>query len=121
AVRLAKAPAPVDGVAPRVVLTTFTRNLASELEAQVSTLDGSVPRAGQLGNPGLYVAGVDQLALEVLRSATSEELTQATTRLLGRPEERISTRNVRSDWDRALETATKDMPERARNRVFHEG
>jgi hypothetical protein len=62
AVRLAKAPVPVDGLPPRVVLTTFTRNLASELEAQVSTFDSSVPRAGQLGNPGLYVAGVDQLA-----------------------------------------------------------
>ena len=120
AVRLAKAPAPVDGVAPRVVLTTFTRNLASELEAQVSTLDGSVPRAGQLGNPGLYVAGVDQLALEVLRSATSEELTQATTRLLGRPHVSIRNRSEPSDWDRALETASEDLPERARNRVFLE-
>ena len=120
AVRLAKAPTPVDGVAPRVVLTTFTRNLASELEAQVSTLDSSVPRAGQLGKPGLYVAGVDQLAFEVLRSATSEELSQATARLLGRPHVSIGNRSEPSDWDRALETATDDLPERARNRVFLE-
>lgn len=120
AVRLAKAPAPVDGVPPRVVLTTFTRNLASELEAQVSTLDNAVPRAGQLGNPGLYVAGVDQLAYEVLHSATSEELSQATTRLLGRPHMNIRNRSEPSDWDRALETAKDDLPERARNRVFLE-
>lgn len=120
AVRLAKAPAPADGVPPRVVLTTFTRNLASELESQVSTLDNAVPRAGQLGNPGLYVAGVDQLAYEVLRSATSEELSQATNRLLGRPHMNIKNRSDPSDWDRALETAKDALPERARNRVFLE-
>jgi len=120
AVRLAKAAAPVDGVAPRVVLTTFTRNLASELEAQVSTLDSSVPRAGQLGKPRLYVAGVDQLAFEVLRSATSDELSQATVRLLGRPHMNIRNRSEPSDWDRALEAASEDLPERARNRVFLE-
>lgn len=118
AVRLAKATVPVDGLPPRVVLTTFTRNLASELDDQVSTLDSSVPRAGQLGNPGLYVAGVDQLAFEVLRGATSDELTQATTTLLGRPHLGIKNRGDDSDWDRALETASDDLPERARNRVF---
>src|SRR5699024_3727434 len=110
AVRLAKAPVPVDGLPPRVVLTTFTRNLASELDAQVSTLDSSVPRAGQLGNPGLYVAGVDQLAFEVLRGATSDELTQATTTLLGRPHLSIKNRCHDSDWDRALEAASDDLP-----------
>src|SRR5699024_9810511 len=111
AVRLAKAAAAVDGVASRVVLTTFTRNLASELEAQVSTLDSSVPRAGQLGKPGLYVAGVDQLAFELLRGATSEELSQATNRLLGRPHMSIRNRSEPSDWDRALEAASEDLPE----------
>lgn len=118
AVRLAKAPVPADGLPARVVLTTFTRNLASELDAQVSTLDSSVPRAGQLGNPGLYVAGVDQLAFEVLRGATSDELTQATTTLLGRPHLGIKNRGDDSDWDRALETASDDLPERAHSRVF---
>src|SRR5699024_7543007 len=120
AVRLAKSPIPVDGLPPRVVLTTFTRNLASELEAQVSTLDSSVPRAGQLGNPGLYVAGVDQLAYEVLKGATSEELSQATSMLLGRPHLGIKNRSEDSDWDRALEAASDDLPERAHNRVFLE-
>src|SRR5699024_6022411 len=120
AVRLAKSPIPVDGLPPRVVLTTFTRNLASELEAQVSTLDSSVPRAGQLGNPGLYVAGVDQLAYEVLKGATSEELSQATSTLLGRPHLSIRNRSEPSDWDRALEAVSDDLPERARNRVFLE-
>lgn len=120
AVRLAKTPAPDDGIPPRVVLTTFTRNLASELESQVSTLDSSVPRAGKLGNPGLYVSGVDQLAYEVLSSATSEELAQATTHLLGRTHIAINNRSNASDWDRALEAASAELPERARNRVFLE-
>src|SRR5699024_6582153 len=98
AVRLAKAPAPTDGIEPRVVLTTFTRNLASELDAQISTLDKNVPRAGKLGNPGLYVAGVDQLAFEVLRGTTSDELLRATTELLGRPHLNITNRSGDSDW-----------------------
>lgn len=120
AVRLAKAPAPTDGIAPRVVLTTFTRNLASELDAQISTLDKNVPRAGKLGNPGLYVAGVDQLAYEVLRGATSDELLSATTALLGRPHLNITNRSGDKDWERALEFAPNDLPERARSRVFLE-
>src|SRR5699024_11723253 len=96
----------------------FTLTAASERDAQVSTVDSSAPRAGRLGNPGLYVAGVDQLTFEVLRGATSDELTQATTTLLGRPHLGIKNRGDDSDWDRALETASDDLPERARSRVF---
>ena len=118
AVRLAKAEALIDDVAPRVVLTTFTRNLASELEAQVSTLDSSAPRAGKLGNAGLYVAGVDQLVSEVLRGASSDELLLATTTLLGRAHHNVSNRGEDADWDRALQSAPADLPERARSRVF---
>lgn len=118
AVRLAKGTAPVDGPAPRVVLTTFTRNLASELEAQVSTLDSSVPRARKLGNGGLYVAGVDQLVAEVLRGANADELLQATTALLGRAHQNVTNRSEDADWDRVLQTAPADLPERARSKVF---
>lgn len=118
AVRLAKAQPSVDGVGPRVVLTTFTRNLASELDSQVSTLDSSTPRAGKLGNEGLYIAGVDQLVFEVLKSATQSELVDASIALLGRSHQDISNRSTDSDWDRALEAASEDFPERARNRAF---
>ncbi|WCE38797.1 UvrD-helicase domain-containing protein [Brevibacterium sp. BDJS002] len=118
AVRLANATAPADGPAPRVVLTTFTRNLASELDAQVSTLDNSVPRAGKLGKGGLYVAGVDQLVAEVLRGANADELLQATTTLLGRAHQNVTNRSEDADWDRVLQSVSADLPERTRNRVF---
>lgn len=118
AVRLAKAEALIDNVAPRVVLTTFTRNLASELDAQVSTLDSAVSRAGKLGNSGLYVAGVDQLVAEVLRGANADELLQATTTLLGRAHQNVTNRSEDADWDRVLQSASADLPERTRNRVF---
>lgn len=118
AVRLAKATAPVDGPAPRVVLTTFTRNLASELDAQVAALDNSTPRSGKLGNEGLYVAGVDQLVAEVLRGANADELLQATTSLLGRAHQNLTNRSEDADWDRVLQTAPADLPERARSKVF---
>ncbi|MEL7584965.1 UvrD-helicase domain-containing protein [Brevibacterium casei] len=118
AVRLAKTPPLGTDPAPRVVLTTFTRNLASDLESQVSTLDKSVPRAGKLGNEGLYVAGVDQLAFEVLKNAGTEEIAAASIQLLGRAHQNLSARSDDSDWDQALGVATDDYPERARNRVF---
>lgn len=118
AVRLAKAPPLGTEPAPRVVLTTFTRNLASDLESHVSTLDISVPRAGKLGNEGLYVAGVDQLAFEVLKNAGTEEITAASIQLLGRAHQNLTARSGDSDWDQALGVAADDYPERARNRVF---
>lgn len=121
AVRLSKedTPTPAEvSSAPRVILTTFTRNLAGELDTQVTTLDRKVPRASHLGEEGLLVAGVDQLVFDVLRSASAAQLSEATTELLGRARQNVSNRSNDKDWDRALATVEADLPERARNRVF---
>lgn len=121
AVRLAKAGAqvgPSDGPAPRVLLTTFTRNLASELDTQVTTLDRKAPRASRLGEEGLLVAGIDKLARDVSRSASPAELSQATTDLLGRARQSVAHRSDDKDWDLALAAVEVDLPERTRNRVF---
>jgi superfamily I DNA/RNA helicase len=53
--------------AARVIATTFTKALAAQLQGQIRTLDSSVPLACSLGEAGVYVRGVDQLAAEVLR------------------------------------------------------
>lgn len=120
AVRLAKEDTPTtgDSSAPRVILTTFTRNLASELDTQVTTLDRKVPRASHLGEGGLLVAGIDQLVFDVLRSACAAQLSDAATELLGRARQNVSNRSNDKDWDRALAAVEVDLPERARNRVF---
>ncbi|MCK9926962.1 AAA family ATPase [Frankia sp. Mgl5] len=63
---LATAPA-----APRVVLTTFTRNLADNLAQDLRTLDASVWQ-GRLGQAGVTVRGIDQLALDVLGTVPAD-------------------------------------------------
>lgn len=60
--RLAK-----DNPEARIVLTTFTRALARMLSRDLKRLDAKLPLANKLGEPGIYIAGVDQLVAEVRR------------------------------------------------------
>ncbi len=53
----------------RIVLTTFTRNLADELEASLKRLDPGVRLTSDLGDYGIYVNGIDALAAAVIRRA----------------------------------------------------
>lgn len=50
----------------RIVLTTFTRNLADRLRDDLRRLDPRLPLADRLGNPGLYVATVDSVVATLL-------------------------------------------------------
>jgi hypothetical protein len=56
----------------RVLLTTFTANLADQLRADLDRLDPGLPHAGGLGEPGVFVHGIDALASAVLRRAGAE-------------------------------------------------
>jgi len=49
----------------RVVLTTYTRQLASNLQRDLERLDPDVPLANELGEPGILIRGIDQLAMAV--------------------------------------------------------
>ena len=51
----------------RIVLTTFTVNLADNLRRDLQRLDPDVTIAASLGEPGIYVSGVDALSFAVLR------------------------------------------------------
>ncbi|ONH25537.1 UvrD-helicase domain-containing protein [Pseudofrankia asymbiotica] len=55
----------------RIVLTTFTRNLADNLARDLRMLDPSIPQV-RLGQPGITVRGIDQLALEIVGSTPAE-------------------------------------------------
>ena len=50
----------------RIIITTFTKNLAHELSASLESLDPALPRASALGQPGVYVIGIDALALSLI-------------------------------------------------------
>lgn len=65
----------------RIVLTTFNRILARNLEADLLSLDPRIKLAEKLGDPGVYVEGIDKLANDVLRQA--DDLGDATEAVLG--------------------------------------
>ncbi|MFD0449596.1 UvrD-helicase domain-containing protein [Rhodococcus aetherivorans] len=56
----------------RIVLTTFNRTLADALQEQLSVLDSTIVLAAELGEPGIYIAGVDAIAHRVLTSFAIE-------------------------------------------------
>ena len=75
----------------RILLTTFTTNLADQLRTDLDRLDPALPKAAGLSEPGISVYGIDAIASAVLRRAGADVvgdaeavLGAATTQLLGR-------------------------------------
>ncbi|MFI2561872.1 3'-5' exonuclease [Nocardia farcinica] len=65
----------------RIVLTTFNKTLAKNLETDLRALDPGIKIAKRLGEPGIYVEGIDKLANDVVRQA--EDIGSATEAVLG--------------------------------------
>lgn len=53
----------------RIVLTTFNRTLADALGDQLKVLDRDLQIATDLGQPGIYISGIDAIAHRILTSA----------------------------------------------------
>ncbi|WP_413455143.1 3'-5' exonuclease [Glutamicibacter sp. FR1] len=66
----------------RIVLTTFTKTLASSLSSSLLKLDDGLPLAEKVGNAGIYIKGIDALAWQVFDSATPAERKEAITSVL---------------------------------------
>lgn len=73
---------------PRILLTTFTRNLAEDLKRQVSQLDPGLELAAHPGEPGILVSGLDALATGVLQRA-GDAIAQTAQDVLGRKRTRV--------------------------------
>lgn len=110
----------------RIVLTTFGRTLADSLGEGLETLDPHLPRAEKLGEPGVLVAGVDQLTHAVLSPsfAAFQKGTgpqgRALEQVLGVPQADI--RRVTQDWrawDQAM-AQVPDLPDHLRTTAFME-
>ncbi|MEV6324927.1 3'-5' exonuclease [Nocardia sp. NPDC051787] len=65
----------------RIVLTTFNKILAKNLEADLEALEPGIRIAKRLGEPGIYVEGIDKLANDVVRQA--DDIGPATEAVLG--------------------------------------
>lgn len=105
-----------DGNAPRVLLTTFTKTLASALDRQLAVLDATLPKAAQVGDPGVRVAGIDQVTMSVLRNATKDQISRAGQVVLGEPltsaPTPLSDQDDRELWVEAVERS-ESAPEGA--------
>lgn len=108
----------------RIVLTTYNRTLADSLSDGLETLDPNLHRAKKLGEPGILVAGVDQLILETLTPSFSAfqrgtgPAGRALDLVLGVPQANIKglTKNYRA-WTQALEDVP-DLPDHLRSVAF---
>lgn len=101
----------------RIVITTFTTNLADSLRDSLIQLDPTVPRAKALGQPGVLVTGIDALASTVLRTSGSG-LAGAVESVLGEPRSEISGRVPNDRWRTVVETAGSSLPPTLANETF---
>lgn len=101
----------------RILLTTFTTNLAEALRTDLRRLDPDLPVAARLGDPGIHIAGIDALASAVLRQHR-DELAPDTEAVLGAGGVQLAGRMSTNPWREALDTAGSALPENLRSEAF---
>lgn len=67
----------------RVLLTTYTRELANSLKSQMNLLNPRFKEAPTHGAPGLWISGIDALVQRVIDNAQATELNNAFASELG--------------------------------------
>lgn len=92
----------------RVILTTFTRALAENLRRDLERLDAKVPIAQMLGDAGVLVRGVDQLAAEV-RLRADDSFGEASLATIGSTREKTAS-PAEPDWQAAITQAGSGLP-----------
>lgn len=103
--------------AARILLTTYTRNLAEAMKADLRRLDPNVVLAAKLGDPGIYVSGIDAAVSAVLK-AHKGDLAQDLETVLGARSDEIGGRTPDDVWADAAGAAGADLPADLRGRVF---
>jgi hypothetical protein len=105
---------------PRVILTTFTRNLADALHRDLRLLDAAVPIADALGDPGVFVTGIDAAAGKVVAMASPEQLSMAAEAVVGVGGNRATGRTIngQSAWQDAISTVGEALPSELRSPAF---
>src|SRR5699024_2510061 len=93
----------------RILLTTFTRNLADDLASGLRQLDDSINMATRLDRPGVQVKGLDQVIRAILQSA-GDEAREATATVLGEARSAVTTVTDPGVWKEAIDGADADLP-----------
>lgn len=101
----------------RVLVTTFTTNLADAMATDLRRLDPDLLQAKGLGDSGVYVSGIDALASAVLRSA-AHDLAPDVLTVLGVAGAPAVGRFAPNPWREAIEAAGSALPEALRSDAF---
>ncbi len=101
----------------RVLLTTFTTNLADQLRTDLGRLDPGLPYAAGLAEPGVSVYGIDALASAVLRRAGTEIASDAEA-VLGTATAQVNGRTPGTAWRDAVDAAGGALPVPLRSSQF---
>jgi hypothetical protein len=101
----------------RIVLTTYTRNLADMLRQNIQQLDPDVPIASKLGEPGVYVSTVDSVVSTVLKNA-GIAVGDASEKVLGHPATHVTNRPDSDGWDAAIASSGDGLPDNLKASAF---
>lgn len=101
----------------RIVLTTFNKTLADTLQRDLKILDPALPVADKLGEPGVFVRGVDATARAVLRSE-SDVVAPAVEAVLGSRTSQIGKVTDRNAWRDAIASDGAGLPADLRSPAF---
>ncbi|MFB8145355.1 UvrD-helicase domain-containing protein [Microbacterium sp. NPDC056003] len=95
-----------------IVLTTYTRALAENLDRDLERLDPTIRKSPEIGAPGVYVRGIDQIANAVRVKAGAASFGQAAATVLGSALGRVSNLvGNHEGWRQAIDEVSPDLPE----------
>ena len=117
-VELAKR-AKADGQEPRILLTTYTRNLADDLRRQVAQLEPRLPFTERLSESGVMVSGLDRVARMILQQAGAK-ISPIAQEVIGQPRARVLTYPKDNVWQEVLTLIGDELPEGLRSADFLE-
>ena len=95
----------------RIVLTTFTKALAGNLQRDLERLDPAVPTSETLGESGVLIRGIDALAATVKEAAGAEFAAAAGTVFGATIEQVTSVKSNRDGWREAIDDVDPALPE----------
>lgn len=107
------------GLEPRILLTTYTRNLADDLRRQVAQLEPRLPFTEKLSEPGVMVSGLDRVARMILQHAGAK-ISPIAQAVIGQPRGRVLTYPRENVWQEVLTLMGDELPEGLRSADFLE-
>ena len=108
-----------DGQESRILLTTYTRNLADDLRRQVAQLEPRLPFTEKLSEPGVMVSGLDRVARMILQQAGAR-ISPIAHEVIGQPRGRVLTYPRENVWQEVLTLMGDELPEGLRSADFLE-